>query len=76
MIQMQDADISGTNAVTYGDGATGRGSTALRSTGLYEYVGATAGVPTGGGTLTIAGSGAGGGRFRQSAGHHVPHYRF
>src|SRR5476649_1904461 len=40
IIQMQDADIQGTNAVTYGDGATGRGTTALRSTGLYEYVSA------------------------------------
>src|SRR6202165_5699029 len=59
VIQMQDADISGTNAITYGDGATGRGSTALRSTGLYEYVAATSAVVAG--TVTIAGSGGGGG---------------
>ena len=59
VIQMQDADISGTNAITYGDGATGRGSTALRSTGLYEYVAATSAVVTG--TVNIAGSGGGGG---------------
>ena len=61
VIQMQDADISGTNAVTYGDGATGRGSTALRSTGLYEYVAATNAVPVAGGSVNIAGSGVGGG---------------
>jgi LPXTG-site transpeptidase (sortase) family protein len=57
VIQMQDADISGTNAITYGDGATGRGSTALRSTGLYEYVAATSGVVAG--VVNIAGSGGG-----------------
>jgi LPXTG-site transpeptidase (sortase) family protein len=59
VIQMQDADISGTNAVTYGDGATGHGSTALRSTGLYEYVSAASAVV--GGVVTIVGSGAGNG---------------
>src|ERR1700694_1835187 len=59
VIQMQDADISGTNAITYGDGATGRGSTALRSTGLYEYVAATSAVVAG--SVSIAGSGGGGG---------------
>ena len=59
IIQMQDADIQGTNAVTYGDGATGRGTTALRSTGLYEYVSAASGVVAG--VVTIAGSGAGNG---------------
>src|ERR1700730_1646888 len=59
VIQMQDADISGTNAVTYGDGATGHGSTALNSTGVYEYVSATSGVV--GGVVNIAGSGAGNG---------------
>ena len=59
VIQMQDADISGTNAITYGDGATGRGSTALRSTGLFEYVRAVSAVVAG--TVTIAGSGAGNG---------------
>ena len=59
VIQMQDADIQGTNAVTYGDGATGRGSSGLRSTGLYEYVLATSAVVAG--TVNIAGSGGGGG---------------
>src|ERR1700682_1388309 len=59
VIQMQDADISGTNAITYGDGATGRGSTALNSTGLYEYVAATSAVVAG--SVSIAGSGAGNG---------------
>ncbi|HEX9097947.1 MAG TPA: hypothetical protein VF956_00495, partial [Candidatus Dormibacteraeota bacterium] len=59
VIQMQDADISGTNAITYGDGATGRGYTALGSTGLYEYVAATSAVVLG--TVNIAGSGGGGG---------------
>src|SRR5256712_9300317 len=57
VIQMQDADISGTNAITYGDGATGRGSTNLRSTGLYEYVAATSAVVAG--TVNIAGTGRG-----------------
>jgi LPXTG-site transpeptidase (sortase) family protein len=59
VIQMQDADISGTNAITYGDGATGRGSTALRSTGFYEYVAATGAVVAG--SVNIAGSGGGAG---------------
>ncbi len=57
VIQMQDADISSTNAVTYGDGASGRGSTDLRATGLYEYVSAASAVV--GGVVTITGSGAG-----------------
>jgi LPXTG-site transpeptidase (sortase) family protein len=61
VIQMQDADIDGTNGITYGDGATGRGSIALRSTGLYEFVSATNAVPVGGGTVNIAGTGGGGG---------------
>ncbi|HEV2028613.1 MAG TPA: sortase [Candidatus Dormibacteraeota bacterium] len=59
VIQMQDADISGTNAVTYGDGATGHGSTALNSTGLYEYVAATSAVVAG--VVSVTGSGAGNG---------------
>jgi LPXTG-site transpeptidase (sortase) family protein len=59
VIQMQDADINGTNTIVYGDGATGHGSTALNSTGLYEYVMATSAVV--GGVVTIAGSGAGNG---------------
>ncbi len=59
VIQMQDADINGSNSIAYGDGATGRGSTALRSTGLYEYVAAASAVL--GGVVTIVGSGAGNG---------------
>jgi LPXTG-site transpeptidase (sortase) family protein len=59
VIQMQDADINAVNSIAYGDGTTGRGSTALHSTGLYEYVRATSGVS--GGAVTIAGTGAGGG---------------
>ncbi len=59
VIQMQDADIQGNNGPTYGDGATGRGSTAIRSTGLYEYVAATSAVVAG--VVTIAGTGAGNG---------------
>ena len=59
VIQMQDADINGANSIAYGDGATGHGSTALNSTGLYEYVMATSAVV--GGVVTIAGSGAGNG---------------
>ncbi|HEV2036267.1 MAG TPA: sortase [Candidatus Dormibacteraeota bacterium] len=59
VIQMQDADIQGSNTIAYGDGATGRGSTALRSTGLYEYVRATSAVVAG--TVNIAGTGGGGG---------------
>ncbi|HSP08010.1 MAG TPA: sortase [Candidatus Dormibacteraeota bacterium] len=59
VIQMQDADINGSNSIAYGDGATGRGSTAIRSTGLYEYVAAASGVV--GGVVTIVGSGAGNG---------------
>src|SRR4030088_1789009 len=52
VIQMQDADINGTNSIVYGDGATGRGSIALRSTGLSEYVAATSAVVAG--AVTIA----------------------
>src|SRR6202521_3161165 len=60
VIQMQDADINATNTSAYGAGlASGKGSTALRSTGLYEYVMATTAVVAG--SLTIRGSGAGNG---------------
>jgi len=59
VIQMQDADINGVNSIAYGDGATGRGSNALRSTGLYEYVKATSAVVAG--AVSIAGTGGGGG---------------
>ncbi|HEY4912487.1 MAG TPA: sortase [Candidatus Dormibacteraeota bacterium] len=61
VIQMQDADINSSNTIAYGDGSTGRGSTNLHSTGLYEYVAATNSVPVAGGTVNIAGTGGGGG---------------
>ena len=59
VIQMQDADINGTNSIAYGDGSTGAGSTTLRQTGKYEYVSAASAVV--GGVVTIVGSGAGNG---------------
>ncbi len=60
-IQMQDAAINSTNTSSYGDGASGSGSTNLNSSGVYEFVKATNGVGTGGGTLNFAGSGPSGG---------------
>jgi LPXTG-site transpeptidase (sortase) family protein len=59
VIQMQDADINAVNSIAYGDGATGRGSNGIRSTGLYEYVKATSAVVAN--AVGIAGTGAGGG---------------
>jgi LPXTG-site transpeptidase (sortase) family protein len=62
VIQMQDSDINSTNSIAYGDGTTGRGTTALRSTGLYEYVyavGAVGSVVAG--AVPITGSGVGNG---------------
>jgi LPXTG-site transpeptidase (sortase) family protein len=64
VIQMQDADINSSNTIAYGDGSTGRGSTNLHSTGLYEYVAATNAVTVAGGTVNIAGTGGGGGLVR------------
>jgi uncharacterized repeat protein (TIGR01451 family) len=61
IIQMQDAAISSSNDGTYGDGSTGSGWTSLNNAGVYEFATATSAVPTGGGTLTIAGAGPGGG---------------
>ncbi len=60
-IQMQDAAINSTNTASYGDGASGTGSTNLNNSGAYEFVKATNSVSTGGGNLTFAGSGPGGG---------------
>ncbi|MCB1689645.1 MAG: hypothetical protein KDI33_14215 [Halioglobus sp.] len=59
VIQMQDATIDSANNANYGDGsatgtADGSGSTAIRQTGLYEFVTATNTVATGGGTVTLA----------------------
>jgi uncharacterized repeat protein (TIGR01451 family) len=61
VIQMQDASISTSNSVDYGNNSTGAGFTSLNNAGNYEFVTATNAVNTGGGTLTIAGSGTGGG---------------
>ncbi len=60
-IQMQDAAINSTNTSSYGDGATGAGSTNLNNSGVYEFVRATSAVGTGGGALTFVASGPGGG---------------
>jgi uncharacterized repeat protein (TIGR01451 family) len=60
-IQMQDAAINSTNTSSYGDGASGAGSTNLNNSGMYEFVKATSNVPTTGGLLTFAASGPGGG---------------
>jgi uncharacterized repeat protein (TIGR01451 family) len=61
VIQMQDASINDADTVAYGNGYTGQGFTALNSAGDYEFVTAQSAVPATGGTLTIAGTGAGGG---------------
>jgi uncharacterized repeat protein (TIGR01451 family) len=37
IIQMQDAQYNNGNGITYGDGATGRGVTAINSSGKYEF---------------------------------------
>lgn len=63
VIQMQDAAIDRGNNSGYGDnvnGDPGSGSTALNSTGQYEFVRATSIVGVGGGTVSIVGgNGAG-----------------
>jgi len=61
VIQMQDASISDSNTVAYGNGSTGQGFTTLNSAGDYEFVTAQSAVGTGGGTVTISGAGASGG---------------
>ncbi|HKO03094.1 MAG TPA: hypothetical protein VJW51_00005, partial [Candidatus Acidoferrales bacterium] len=65
IIQMQDAAINSTNTGAYGDasaGDPGSGSTALNSSGLYEFVTATNAVPLAGpNTLNFVGTGANGG---------------
>ncbi|MRX28608.1 DUF11 domain-containing protein [Kangiella sp. HZ709] len=37
VIQNQDASINSSNSISYGDGASGRGFSAVNSTGLYEF---------------------------------------
>jgi fimbrial isopeptide formation D2 family protein/uncharacterized repeat protein (TIGR01451 family) len=62
VMQMQDAAINSSNNNAYGaNNASGAGSTALNNTGRYEYVAALSAVGTGGGTVTIRGTGAGNG---------------
>jgi hypothetical protein len=61
IIQMQDADINSANTTAYGaNNGTGRGLTALNSSGLYEYVTATSAV-SGANVVTIFGAGTGNG---------------
>jgi len=59
VIQMQDASISTTNTVAYGNGSTGTGFTTINNSGNYEYVTATG--PLSGGSVPIAGAGPSGG---------------
>jgi uncharacterized repeat protein (TIGR01451 family) len=61
VIQMQDASINDGNTVVYGNGDTGQGFTSLNSAGDYEFVTAQSAVSASGGTVTISGSGSGGG---------------
>ena len=61
VIQMQDASISDSNTVAYGNGYTGQGFTSLNSAGDYEFVTAQSAVGTTGGSVTISGAGLGGG---------------
>jgi uncharacterized repeat protein (TIGR01451 family) len=63
-IQMQDASINSNNTGAYGDGTAGdpaTGSSALASSGVFEFVTATNAVVIGGGTLQFTGTGTGGG---------------
>ncbi len=59
VIQMQDASISTSNTVAYGNGSTGSGFTAVNNAGNYEFVYATGAVS--GGAVPITGAGTGGG---------------
>ncbi len=69
LMQMQDAAFDTTNDETYGEGSgstrgTGTGSgaaTTLNNAGRWEYVIAAGALGAGGGALTIAGGGVGGG---------------
>ena len=64
VIQIQGADIDGTQSGTYGNGVAGEpGQGALASNfqaGTYEYVIAQSTVGAGGGTVTVEGEGGGG----------------
>lgn len=59
VIQMQDASISTSNTVAYGNGYTGQGFTTINNAGNYEFVTATG--PVSGGAVPILGAGVGGG---------------
>src|SRR5579871_3307295 len=59
VIQMQDASISTSNTVAYGNGYTGTGFTTVNNAGDYEFVTATG--PISSGSVPITGAGAGGG---------------
>ena len=59
VMQMQDASISTTNTVAYGNGYTGTGFTAVNNAGNYEFVTATG--PISGGLVPITGAGSSGG---------------
>jgi len=68
IMQMQDAAIDTRDDDRYGDGsglggtaAPGTGSSALNSSGRFEYVIATSAVPVTGGTINFTASGVGGG---------------
>src|SRR6202158_1356488 len=64
IIQMQDASINSTNTSSDGAGVAGdpgSGTTSNGNTGLYEYVVATSGLGSAGGTLNIQGAVAGNG---------------
>jgi fimbrial isopeptide formation D2 family protein/uncharacterized repeat protein (TIGR01451 family) len=79
VIQMQDADINFSDTAAYGSGNAsnkGSGSTAINRTGLYEYVVAQNSVGSGGGTIQIQGTGAGGGlinSYRKQAADIIAH---
>jgi uncharacterized repeat protein (TIGR01451 family) len=55
VIQMQDASISDSNTVAYGNGSTGAGFTTINNAGNYEFVTATG--PISGGSVPILGAG-------------------
>jgi uncharacterized repeat protein (TIGR01451 family) len=55
VIQMQDASINTANTVSYGNGSTGSGFTAINNAGNYEFVTATG--PIAAGSVPIKGAG-------------------
>ena len=62
IVQMQDAQIDGSNSDAYGSGVAGgaaSGFTSLNNAGLYEYAVAVT-APNGAGSFTVAGANAAG----------------